>query len=72
MHRQNDIIAIIAKPILDKLEVVEHTFRSGEKIDDVRLEAREMTYLYTDGNHFTLNCGGWHCVCQNADRAVGC
>ncbi len=35
-------------------QVVEHTFRSGEKIDDVRLEAREMTYLYHDGTHFHI------------------
>ncbi len=33
-------------------KVIEHTFRSGEKIDDVRLEARVMTYLYSDGTHY--------------------
>jgi len=33
-------------------QVVERTFRSGEKIDDVRLEAREMTYLYSDETHY--------------------
>lgn len=33
-------------------KVVDHTFRSGEKIEEVRLEAREMTYLYSDGNQF--------------------
>jgi elongation factor P len=33
-------------------QVIERTFRSGERIDDVRLEAREMTYLYTDGGHY--------------------
>lgn len=30
-------------------QVVDNTFRSGEKIDIVRLEAKEMQYLYKDG-----------------------
>jgi elongation factor P len=33
-------------------QVVDNTFRSGEKIDVVRLEALEMQYLYHDGNNF--------------------
>lgn len=32
-------------------QVIENTFRSGERIDIVRLEAREMQYLYRDGDH---------------------
>ena len=38
-------------------QVVDHTFRSGEKINDVRLDAREMAYLYNDGQlyHFMDN-----------------
>lgn len=35
-------------------QVVEHTFRSGEKINDVRLDAREMQYLYHDGHLFHI------------------
>jgi elongation factor P len=33
------------------------TFRSGEKFDEIRLEAREMQYLYNDGDsyHFMDN-----------------
>lgn len=30
-------------------QVVDKTFRSGEKVDDVRLERRPVTYSYTDG-----------------------
>jgi len=30
--------------------VIERTFRSEEKIEDVRLEGRDMQYLYKDGN----------------------
>lgn len=30
-------------------QVVEKTFRSGEKVTDVRLERRPVTYSYTDG-----------------------
>lgn len=33
-------------------QVVDNTFRSGEKIDIVRLEAKEMQYLYKDGSSY--------------------
>jgi len=33
-------------------QVIENTFRSGERIDIVRLDAVEMQYLYHDGNHY--------------------
>lgn len=33
-------------------QVVDNTFRSGEKIEIVRLEAVEMQYLYFDGNNY--------------------
>src|SRR5664280_1232244 len=32
--------------------VVEYTFRSGEKFDDVRIETKKMQYLYNDGATF--------------------
>jgi elongation factor P len=32
-------------------QVVERTFRAGERVDDVRLERRSMQYLYTDDHH---------------------
>jgi elongation factor P len=35
-------------------QVLENTFRSGEKIDTVRLEAQEMQYLYQDGTNYVL------------------
>ncbi|PIS27660.1 MAG: elongation factor P [Candidatus Marinimicrobia bacterium CG08_land_8_20_14_0_20_45_22] len=34
--------------------VVENTYRSGEKIDIVRLESRDMQYLYRDGSNYIL------------------
>lgn len=33
-------------------QVLDNTFRSGEKLDVVRLEAQEMQYLYHDGQHY--------------------
>lgn len=33
-------------------QVVEKTFRAGEKVTDVRLERRPVSYSYTDGQHF--------------------
>ncbi|RKY55191.1 MAG: elongation factor P [Candidatus Neomarinimicrobiota bacterium] len=37
-------------------QVIDNTFRSGEKIEVVRLEAREMQYLYKDGpNYIFMN-----------------
>jgi len=33
-------------------QVVENTFRSGEKLDEVRLESRQMQYLYFDGSSY--------------------
>jgi len=35
-------------------QVVEQTFRSGEKIDDVKLLATEMTFLYADESHYHI------------------
>ena len=39
---------------LDTGSVVEKTFRAGEKVENVRTESRQMTYLYGDGDlmHF--------------------
>jgi elongation factor P len=33
-------------------QVVEKTFRAGEKVSDVRLERRPVNYSYTDGQHY--------------------
>lgn len=35
-------------------KVVEHTFRAGEKVEEVRLERREFQYLYPDGEYFVF------------------
>jgi len=35
-------------------KVVEVTFRSGEKVDEVRLERRDYQYLYNDGESYTF------------------
>jgi len=35
-------------------KVVEHTFRAGEKVEEVRLERREFQYLYPDGDFFVF------------------
>jgi len=35
-------------------QVIEQTFRSGEKIDNVKLLASEMTFLYSDESHYHL------------------
>jgi elongation factor P len=34
--------------------VIDRTFRSGDKIEDVRIEKREMQFLYSDGDTFHL------------------
>jgi elongation factor P len=33
-------------------QVLENTFRSGEKVEEARVEAREMEYLYNDGTFY--------------------
>ncbi len=33
-------------------QVIDHTFRSGERIQEVRLETRNMTFLYHDGQMY--------------------
>lgn len=49
-------------------QVVDNTFRSGEKIDVARLEAVEMQYLYFDGNHYIfMNTGTFEQTPLNAD-----
>ncbi len=35
---------------LDTGAVVEKTFRAGEKVENVRTESRQMSYLYSDGD----------------------
>jgi len=35
---------------IDTGAVIEKTFRAGEKLDSVRTESRQMTYLYRDGD----------------------
>lgn len=35
-------------------QVVDETFRAGEKIEVVRVEAREYTYLYKDDNNYVF------------------
>ncbi len=35
-------------------KVVEHTFRAGEKVEEVRLERREFQYLYPDGDDYVF------------------
>lgn len=35
-------------------KVVEETFRSGEKMDEVRLEKRDYQYLYPDGDFYVF------------------
>lgn len=35
-------------------QVIDRTFRSGEKIDDVQLDAREMQYLYREGQFYHI------------------
>lgn len=32
--------------------IVERTYRAGEKIEDIRVESREMSYLYHDGTNY--------------------
>jgi len=34
--------------------IVERTYRAGEKIEDVRVENREMQYLYHDGTNYVF------------------
>jgi elongation factor P len=34
--------------------VLDRTFRSGDKVDEVRLEKREMQYLYQDGQFYNF------------------
>lgn len=35
-------------------QVIERTYRSGEKVDEVRLERRQFEYLYKDGDQFVF------------------
>jgi len=35
-------------------KVIDNTFRAGEKVDEVRIEARQMQYLYKEGDSFVF------------------
>jgi elongation factor P len=35
-------------------QVIEKTFRAGEKVESAHLERREMQFLYTDGSEYTF------------------
>ena len=34
--------------------VLERTFKSGEKVDDIRVENRQMQYIYKEGDHYVV------------------
>jgi len=34
--------------------VIDRTFKSGEKVDDIRVENREMQYIYKEGDHYVF------------------
>ena len=35
-------------------KIIDHTFNSGSKLDFIRVEAKEMQFLYIDGDHFVF------------------
>jgi elongation factor P len=35
-------------------QVIDNTFRAGERIEEIRIETREMEYLYNDGQHYVF------------------
>ncbi len=35
-------------------QVIDNTFRSGEKVEEVRVEKKKMEYLYNDGLHYVV------------------
>ncbi|HEX37978.1 MAG TPA: elongation factor P [Candidatus Cloacimonetes bacterium] len=35
-------------------QVIDNTFRSGEKVEEVRVEKKKMEYLYNDGMHYVV------------------
>lgn len=35
-------------------KVIDNTFRSGEKVEEIRIEKKKMEYLYNDGTHFVV------------------
>ena len=35
-------------------KVIDNTFRSGEKVEEIRIEKKKMEYLYNDGMHFVV------------------
>lgn len=48
--------------------VVERTFRSGEKVDEVRLERRPVQYSYTDGDlYYFMDQGTFEMIPLGAD-----
>ena len=51
--------------------VVERTFRSGEKVDVVRLTRRPVTYSYTDGHHYYFMDDGTFDLIPLAPEVVG-
>ena len=51
--------------------VVERTFRSGEKVDDVRLNRRPVTYSYTDGHLYYFMDDGTFDLIPLAPEVVG-
>ena len=35
-------------------KIIDHTFNSGAKVEFIRVEAKEMQYLYLDGENFVF------------------
>jgi elongation factor P len=51
--------------------VVDHTFRSGEKVEDVRLEKKPMQYLYAGEGEFIFMDSGTYDQITVPDAVVG-
>lgn len=51
MGRAGAVVRTKLKNIISG-QVLENTFRSGEKVEEARVEARDMEYLYNDGDNY--------------------
>ncbi len=53
MGRAGAVVRTKMKNLLNG-RVLENTFRSGEKVDEARVEAHILQYLYSDGSHYYM------------------
>ena len=52
MFNESSTVFVLGPPLIKTGQVVDETFRGGQKIETVRIEAKDYNYIYNDGDSY--------------------